>query len=185
MIIGLTGRIAAGKGVIAEFFRSKGYIYFSLSTIVREEALKRNVLFNRKNFGIIANNLRKKEGLGILAKKIIPNINPNMNYIIDGIRNPGEIDELRKIDDFILISLDAPQKVRFKRLLKRERKSDPKTFRDFIKIDVLDYKEKLKNGHQVGKCMKMADYKLENDSDLKELNKKIRHVYSDIIKNQR
>jgi dephospho-CoA kinase len=40
-VIGLTGTIASGKGTLAEFLKGKGYSYFSLSDILREEATKR------------------------------------------------------------------------------------------------------------------------------------------------
>ena len=39
MIVGLTGPNAAGKGVVADFLRERGYAYFSLSDIVREAYL--------------------------------------------------------------------------------------------------------------------------------------------------
>jgi len=56
-------------------------------------------------------------------------------YIVDGIRNPGEIDELIKInqgeDKFYLISVDAPREKRFEWIIKRARSSDPKTYKDF------------------------------------------------------
>ena len=36
MIIGLTGRIASGKGETAEYFKKKGFEYYTISQMVRE-----------------------------------------------------------------------------------------------------------------------------------------------------
>ena len=36
MIIGLTGRNAAGKGAAAEFLKSKGFAFHSLSDVIRD-----------------------------------------------------------------------------------------------------------------------------------------------------
>ena len=43
-------------------------------------------------------------------EKLNKQITANKNCVIDGIRNLGEIEELRKINGFILIAVDAPQK---------------------------------------------------------------------------
>jgi len=83
------------------------------------------------------------------------------NAIVDGIRNPAEVVELkRKFKDFILISIDAPQRERFQRILKRARESDPKDWEGFLKIDLRDLGEKDPLGQQVGECMKLADFKI-------------------------
>ena len=41
MIIGLTGKNAAGKGEVARFLQDKGFYYHSLSDVLREELKKR------------------------------------------------------------------------------------------------------------------------------------------------
>ncbi len=40
-LIGLTGTNGAGKGEVASFFMKKGYAYFSLSDVIREELKKK------------------------------------------------------------------------------------------------------------------------------------------------
>ena len=182
MIIGLTGRIASGKGVVSDFFKEKGFEYLSLSQEVREEAKKRGILIERKNLQDLGNLMRKEESSGALAKRIIKKINKNKNYIIDGIRNTGEIQELKKQfkDDFYLISLDADLKMRWRNTQNRGKESDPKTYEEFLKADKRDFEENLENGQQVKKCMELADYSLLNNSTIEELNKKIEKIYEEI-----
>ena len=141
MIIGLTGTKASGKSEVAEFLKQQDFIYFSLSDFVREEATKRGLdNYSIKDLQDIGNDLREKHGLGVLAERAIEKIKPNAekNFIIDGIRNPGEIEVLRRLKNFYLISFDAPQEQRFKWLVSRDRKSDPKTWSEFLKMDARD-----------------------------------------------
>ena len=49
MIIGLTGRIAAGKETLTEFLRKKGFIYIETSKILNKELEKRGLEITRKN----------------------------------------------------------------------------------------------------------------------------------------
>ena len=74
MIIGLTGRIAGGKGVASDFFRAKGFEYLSLSNEVREEANKRGLPLERKSLQDLGNLMRKEEGSSVLAKRVIKKI---------------------------------------------------------------------------------------------------------------
>jgi dephospho-CoA kinase len=181
MIIGLTGRIASGKGVIKDFLHEKGFCYFTISDVVREEAARRGIPIERSFLQELGNEVRKKEGAGSWMKRLIKKFQPGFDYIIDGIRNPGEIDELRNIPGFYLIAVDAPLEIRFKRLLARAKPSDPKTWEGFLEIDNRDFGEQDPLGQQVGKCMETADFKLINDSDMEEFHKKIQEIYNKII----
>src|SRR3990167_1381864 len=136
MLIGITGRIASGKGEVAEFFRKKGlFEYYTLSQVVRGEAAKINLLISRESLQDLGNLIRKYEGGGGWIKRLIKKLDLKKDNVIDGIRNPGEIKELRKIKNFLLISVDAPQKSRFERVLKRNKLSDPKEWNEFVKLD--------------------------------------------------
>ena len=139
MIIGLTGKNAAGKGEVAGYLKSKGFIYYSLSDIIREEATKRNLEHSRDNLIKIGNELRQNFAPSYLAQQINLKIkdnlkdNPKQNFAVDSIRSPFEARELMKNKDFILIGIDASLELRFKRLLERNRLGDAKTLEDFKK----------------------------------------------------
>lgn len=94
------------------------------------------------------------------------------DFAVDSIRNPNEITELRKNKDFILVAIDAPVELRFKRLLERNRIGDAKTLGDFKRQEE---EENLKNdgNQQLDVCIKMADEVILNDGTLEELYKKI------------
>jgi len=180
MIIGLTGSIGSGKGVVSGFLKERGFIYLSLSNKVREIARKRGIEINRKSLQDLGNKLREKEGVGVLSKYILKEINDKNyeNVVVDGIRNPAEVEVLRNLKNFFLISVDAPQEIRFKRISKRCRESDPKTWDKFLEVDNRDkgIGESL-TGQNVGKCMEMADFFLMNDSSLEKFQEKIIKLY--------
>jgi len=177
MLIGLTGRIAAGKGEIVEYLKKRGFEYCTISQVVRAEAAKINLPITRDSLQDVGNLIRKHQGSGEWIKRLIQSLDLSKNNIIDGIRNPGEIMELGKIKGFVLISVDAPQKKRYERVLSRNKESDPKDWTGFLEIDNRDFGEEDAFGQQVGKCMKLADFNLINDSTKEEFHKKIEEVY--------
>ncbi len=183
MIIGLTGSLAAGKGVVSDFLKEKGFIYLSLSDELREIAKEKKIELTRENLQNLGNKMREENGSNILAKLVSEKIN-NQNYIkaiVDGIRNPAEIIELRKIKNFFLISVDAPSTIRFKRMMERNRESDPQTWEDFLKVDAKDKGiNEFETGQGVSKCMQQADFRLINDEALDRIKEKIIEIYQKI-----
>ncbi len=183
MIIGLTGTLSAGKGVVSEFLKKQGFIYLSLSDELREIAKEKKIELTRGNLQDLGNQLREERGVGVLAKLIREKVE-NQEYtkaIIDGIRNPAEVIELRKIKDFFLVSIDAPTEIRFKRIVERDRESDPKNWEDFLKVDARDQGEEDEKGQQVRRCMEQTDFILINSGTLEEIQKKVEKLYEEIL----
>ena len=187
-IIGIVGSVASGKGVVTEYLIKKyGYTSFSLSSLVHDELKKRGITtFTRSTLQDIGDELRKKEGDDVLAKMAIKKLptSPRLRgaskiqkIIIEGIRNPGEVVYLRTIPGFFLISVDAPQKIRYERVIKRGKPWDPKSWEEFLQVDKRDNKDnKHTNGQQVRECMKLADVHLRNDSDIMHFHEAIKEV---------
>lgn len=178
MILGLTGKNASGKGEVANYLKSKGFLYYSLSDVIRDKATKRNIEHSRYNLIKLGNELREKFGADYLAKQINNKIkqqlkiNKNQNFIIDSIRSPYEAKEFMKNKDFILIGIDASIEIRFKRLLARNRVGDAKTLEEFKQQE---QKENLKNdtNQQLDKTFELAQEIIINDSTLAELHRKV------------
>ena len=69
-IIGLVGPIACGKGVVADYLKKQGYSSISLSSLLHDELKKRGVTsFTRTTLQDLGDELRKKEGDGVLARR--------------------------------------------------------------------------------------------------------------------
>jgi len=182
-IIGITGTLASGKTSVRDFFLSRFSSYFiSLSDIIREELLKEGKELKRENFIEKGNELRRRYGAHILvevATIILPREIEKEIVIIDGIRNPKEVEYLREKfgKDFILLAVDAPREIRFKRLLERRKEGDPKSFEEFLEIDETDIgKGQPDYGQKVGECLKLADYLIINDESVEKLNEKLEKI---------
>lgn len=183
MIIGLTGTLASGKGVVSDFLKEKGFVYLSLSNEVREIAKEKKIEITRENLQNSANQLRHEKGAGVFAEIVKEKI-INQQYskaVVDGIRNPAELEVLKKLKNFFLVAVDAPKEIRFKRMFERNRESDPKTWEDFLKVDTRDLGEEDEKGQQVGKCMEKADFNLINDSSFDEAKAKVKELYDKIL----
>jgi|GEM_PF-5960621 Dephospho-CoA kinase len=105
-LIGLTGPNGAGKGEAAAFFAARGYAHRSLSDIIREELAAAGLPADRDHLIAKGNELRRKGGPDILARRLLKLVTGPT--VIDSIRNPAEVERLRKEDGFILLAVDAP-----------------------------------------------------------------------------
>ena len=182
MIIGLTGANASGKGEEGSYLKSKGFKYYSLSDILREEARAKGVEPSRENLIKLGNELREKNGPSVLANLAIKKIaDKNDRVVIDSIRNPFEIKAFRKLKGFTLIGVDAPLEMRFERAVARNRPGDPETLEEFVE------KEKKENAsvstnQQLENCLKAADVVIINDSSMEDFRKKINEAIAKIQK---
>jgi dCMP deaminase len=175
MIIGLTGPNAAGKGEAADYLKEKGFFYTSLSDIIREDLAAIGKEPTRENMIPFGNKLRDEFGPEILAKRAIAKLNGSLNIVVDSIRNTAEIQELRKLTDFILIGIDAPLEIRFEREKKRGRVGLPQTFEEFIKLEK-EEQSTQKNAQQLNECLKAADSIIFNDWTKDSFRRKIDQI---------
>jgi len=187
IILGLTGSIASGKDVISEYLKEKEFLYISLSSIIRNMASKYDIEITRKNLQDFGNKLREQHGSGYLAEEALKIIKENncKKAVIDGIRNPGEIEVLKNQNNFqfTLISVDSSLETRYQRLLIRNKPSDPKTWQEFIKADERDKgRGESETGQGVAKCMDSADFKLINEKDIESFKVQIGEFYNKINK---
>ena len=181
LYIGLVGSLASGKGAVADYFiKQYGFVSFSLSYIVHNELkIKGITSYTRKTLQDIGDNLRAKEGDGVLAKRAVAMLHADggSKVIIEGIRNPGEVKYLKTLPNFVLIAVDATRPVRYERVIQRGKPWDPKDWDSFVVVDNRDHRDEGNaNGQQVKKCMDMDDYKIENNKDLSHLYEEIASV---------
>ncbi|MEK6983758.1 MAG: AAA family ATPase [Nanoarchaeota archaeon] len=178
MIIGLTGKNASGKGEVANYLKTKDFIYYSLSDVIREEATKRDLEHSRDNLIKLGNELRKKFGPSYLAQQINSKLrlelknNKDQNFVVDSVRSPFEAKELMKNKGFILVGTEAPIELRFKRLRERNRLGDAKSLEEFKEQEE---RENLKSdtNQQLDKTFSLARKLINNDGSLEELHRKI------------
>ena len=164
-IIGITGPFGSGKSTAADFFESKGYKKMTLSGPLEKEAKKRKLPITRKNLQDIGNEWREKFGSGTLVKRALNVLKNEKKIVIDGIRNTGEIEEIRKHNGLIL-AIIADRTVRLNRLKKLKRR-ESLTAKVFDKLDSRDLGIGEKDtGLQVAFCIALADVFIDSNESI-------------------
>lgn len=174
--LGLTGRMASGKGEFVKTAEELGYRYISLSDIVRRRAAENGEIPSRERMQDIGNGLRKEGGAGVLGRLVREEIEKSSvrRWVIDGIRNPAEVEELKKIDNFFLIAVETDERLIIERLRKRSRFTDIANDEELKKrLDREWGINEPADGQQVGKCVKSADIHLLNNGSLGEFRKRV------------
>lgn len=182
MFLGFTGPNASGKGEAIKYLVEKHkFVSYSLSDILRSELKVRGLEINRDNLISIGNELRQKYGPGVLAKLIIEKIKNMPQAVIDSIRNPSEIEELRKnLRDFKLIGINADIKIRYERAKKRGREGEKEiSFEEFVAKEEKE-NSNSQTSQQLLKCFEMADIKIDNSGTIEELYNKIEKILNDL-----
>ena len=176
MVIGLTSRNAAGKDKVADYLvERRGFSYFSLSDILRTELNRRKVPITRENLIETGNALREKLGPGALAELALEALEKVEQAVVVSIRNPGEVEVLRRREDFILVGVDAPLELRYQRARARGRPEDPRSLEEFVAQERAELKGAA-HQQQLDACFAMSDRVLTNDGTLEELYRKVEEL---------
>lgn len=183
LCIGLTGRMASGKGEVARLLQERGFSYISLSDIVRREAVRGGSAVDRARMQDIGNRLRVEGGAGVLGRRVRETVAAALeeHWVIDGIRNPAEVLELRKITGFFLIGVECSVSTILTRMKTRGRASDHSAEKELHAA--LDREWGLgepADGQQVGPTLALADFFIDNNGTLTELRARLNGILEKI-----
>lgn len=168
-VIGLVGPFGSGCSYVAKkLMNSHGYEVFSLSDMLREEYKNDHPncgVPSRTELQDYGDKVRKEKGADYLARKVSDKIgsDDSKKYVIDSIRNPNEINFLRKkYAEFFLFGIFAEREIRWERVHKKY--NDDK--REFLKDDGRDGNEKCEYGQRVTDSFRMADIVILNNQKI-------------------
>jgi dCMP deaminase len=175
MIVGVTGFFCSGKDTLAELLRAKGFAHVSLSDIIREELAARRRAVTIPNLTAVGNALRRDHGPSVLAERALARMDFGRNWVVTSIRHPSEVAALRRRPDFVLVFVDAPQRVRFERSRSRARPGDPATFEAFRAWEArqMDPHEGDPAAQAMAACRDLAAERLDNVKGVEELSAKV------------
>lgn len=182
VVIGITGTLGAGKGTVVDYLvNKKGFKHYSVSGYLKDILLKKNIEINRICLQDMGNILRKKYGPDYITKKLFKRaVKEKSDAVIESIRNPKEAEFIKSQKNGYLFAVDANQKTRYLRIIKRGSEKDRVTFREFKEQEQRELQSKSLNAQNLPKCIEMADYKFDNNGTIKKLYEKVEKVVNKI-----
>ncbi len=163
-LILLTGMAGSGKTTLSTLIRESGLRVITMGDVIRELAKTQALEPTRENIGHLAEEIRK-EGPDAVARRCVEMLKrgPDGLIVVDGIRSLAEVDAFKNEFDVILIALWASPLSRYKRLTRRGRSDDPKTWEEFKE------RERRELGFGIGDAIASSDYMIKNDDGIGSL----------------
>jgi len=177
MIIGLTGKNAAGKGEVAKVLASGGFEQFSLSDELRRVLEDRGIEPSRDALIEGGRRIRREQGLDALARRVAQQFTNGLNQVVDSIRNPEEVRFLRTLKNFYLLAVEASADVRFERARVRARPGDAIDIESFEEAEKRELVSDDPSAQQLIETIKMADFTLENDGVIDSLKGRVVEIF--------
>lgn len=180
LIFGITGTNGAGKGVVVDYLKTKGFTHFSNSGYISEELVRRGMELSRPNMRLVGNEFREKHGAGYMAKMAIKKAEEAgvEKMVNEAIRSTGEAKEIINAGGHLLL-VDADRKIRYERIFNRKSGKDLIDFDTFVEQEEREwYASEGAHDMDMKAVMDMADYKIQNDGSLDELHQQIDQVLS-------
>jgi len=159
-IVCFAGMPGAGKSTAAKASERLGFKIVSMGDAVREEAVKRGLPLNDENLGAVMLNLRRRSGMGAVARLTLPKIESCRGRLIavDSVRSIEEVEVFREVGDVRVLAIHASPQIRYSFLKGRGRGDAPLTWKLFEARD----ERELSVG--VGRVIALADEVVSNNS---------------------
>ncbi len=170
-IIWITWPAAAGKWTVVDYFVNKlWFVHYSASWYLTEILKSQNKEINRDTLRELADSLRAQYGPSYLISELYNQAAKNWkNAIIESVRTVWEVELLRDKENFILLSIDADQELRYKRAIERNSEKDHISFEKFKEQEDLESANEDPNKWNIKACQKLADIELQNNWNIDEL----------------
>ena len=180
-IIGLAGTNGSGKDSVGQILADKyGYLFVSVSDILRRELERRGLEITRLNMRTVGNEWRR-QSVGVLVDKAVEEFNKSSDkyagLAIASIRNPGEADRVHELGGTVLW-VDADPKVRYERIqanaaARARAGEDQKTYEQFLSEETAEMNQAPGTDDAVlnmAEVKKLCDVFITNDTtDLAQL----------------
>jgi len=183
-IIGLSGTNGSGKDTVGHMLADKhGYLFVSVTELLRAEAKRRGVPVEREYLRQISAEWRRKSGLGVLVDKAVAEYQKDAGkysgVVMASLRNPGEADRLHELGG-TMVWIDADPRVRYGRIQANAHHrgrsgEDDKTFEQFMTEEAAEMQSSGDSAtlNMLG-VKERSDIFLQNDAaDLKDFQTQI------------
>jgi dephospho-CoA kinase len=134
--LGLVGTNGSGKSSASSYLLEKGFVWLSLSDVVRQTVSQKGLPESRETLIATANQLKAEHGQDYLARQAFESAMAlnHPRVVFDSIRNIAEVHYLVG-HGVQMIGIDAPTALRFSRISSRRRPGDDLDFETFKRLD--------------------------------------------------
>lgn len=175
MIIGLTGSFGAGKGVVVDYLKSKGFTHYSAREFIFEEARRRGLdpALGRKVTIPIGNQLRAEHGPSYIIETLFKRAQETGgNAVVESVRAVAEA-QFIKHNGGLVLGVDAPAEVRYERILKRGSETDHVTFDEWRDQELQESNPDDPTKQDIFGALRESTAVVQNDGTIEELHRKV------------
>jgi len=172
MIIGITGTIGAGKGMVALHLEGKGFRHISVSGFLAEKAMLRKVPPTRVTRRMIGNEYRA-QGPTALIEAVLAEANPHKeDIVVESLHTVPEVEYIQHLGGKV-ISVDAPLILRWERIKLERSVKDSGSYEEFVAEQNRQMKSDNPNENNLAAAVLAADAHIENLGTPQELFRKV------------
>jgi len=179
-ILLIVGMPCSGKTIVTKTAKELGIFTLSTGDIVREEIKKRGLPYTEKTDREVREWFyeygRERQLMRIIIDKIIGAKHPDP-IVIEGLRSPKQIDELKKRlwgEKVSIMAVHSPPEIRWKRERTRPR-FDNKGYRNVKQRDQIEL------SHGLSDLIALSDYILVNNGSLDRFKKTVKDKLIEIL----
>jgi uncharacterized protein YprB with RNaseH-like and TPR domain/predicted nuclease with RNAse H fold/dephospho-CoA kinase len=164
MVVGISGRIFAGKTTTARLLEKRGFAYTRYSLVIDDEITARGDTPDRASRQRVGNELHNTRGQRWLSEKVLERVEGQKFVVIDGLRFPEDHTYLleRFGPTFFHLHIAAEVQTRATRYRKVENGNLPFEVADCQPVE-----------SQIEDLSKLASITIENDSSIEELERRV------------
>ena len=168
IVIGLVGEAASGKGTVAKYLVEKyGAQTLAFSTAMKDCVRRLHLPLSRENIAMFSEITRHAYGEDLYAKVTTEdcrNLDANM-IIVDGVRRPADVVNLKQLPNFHLIYVTAPVELRWQRARSRGEKAGESE----MTLEQFKAEEKLPTELDIKELGAGAEFTIDNPAGIENL----------------
>ncbi len=176
MIVGLTGSFGAGKGVVVDYLKTRGFKHYAARDFIVTEIKKRGLPVDRNSMIEVGNDLRTNYGPAYIVETLYKQAEEaGGDAVIESLRAVAEAKRLQELGA-VIIGVDAAPEVRYERIIGRGSETDNVSFAEWLDQEKRESNPDDPTKQDIFGALTQSDYVVENSGTLEELHKKIDEV---------